>query len=315
MLTQNHAHRGARTAVVAALTFSISLLIGGGLARAETKSAKPAKLKTVETDPRRDSEVRSFLQKHFKIPKVEWIKLGPATETPIKGIYSRQVTVTNDQGQSVSTTIYIDKNENEAILGQLLDLKGDPWGRVDMGEIHLVDHPVLGNPDAPVTIVEFADFECPYCAHAFSIVDTMINTTYKDKAKLIYKSYPLSAHPWALKAAEAAECARMQNPDAFWAFARYFYTNQSMIDINNLHDKIDKLSEDLKLDNNALKLCMASTQVAEHVKQDQEDGNLLKVNSTPTFFVNGIPVVGLPEGRGFDFVIDAELQRQASQGK
>ena len=99
-----------------------------------------------------------------------------------------------------------------------------------------------------MTIVEFADFECPFCAHAFSVIETLVNTTYKGKVKVIFKAYPLNVHPWAMKAAEAAECARMQNPAAFWDFARYFYTNQGSINAKNIQDNVDKLAKSQKLD-------------------------------------------------------------------
>jgi protein-disulfide isomerase len=125
--------------------------------------------------------------------------------------------------------------------------------------------------------------------------------------KVIFKAYPLNVHPWAIKAAEAAECARMQNPDAFWDFARYFYTNQGSIDVKNLPDHVDKLAKSQKLDGPSLKACMDNPQTEARIKQDQLDGNSIHVSSTPTFFVNGIPIVGLPDEKIIDFVINAEL--------
>ena len=149
--------------------------------------------------------------------------------------------------------------------------------------------------------------KCPFCAHAFSVLETMANTTYKGKMKVIFKNYPLNVHPWAIKAAEAAECARLQNPDAFWQFARYFYTNQGAITPQNVQEHIDKLARSQRLDQPSLKACMDSPQTTDRIKQDQMDGATVKVNSTPTFFINGIPVVGLPDNKVVDFVISSEL--------
>jgi protein-disulfide isomerase len=115
-----------------------------------------------------------------------------------------------------------------------------------------------------------------------------------------------------MKAAEAAECARMQNPAAFWDFARYFYTNQGSINAKNIQDNVDKLAKAQKLDEPSLKACMDSPQTEVRIKQDQTDGNSIHVSSTPTFFVNGIPVVGLPDGKIMDFVIDSELASNKS---
>jgi protein-disulfide isomerase len=261
----------------------------------------------IATDPAKDAALKTYLQKHFKIPSPEMIKLGPAFRTPVEGLFARQLIVTTDQGQNVSTTLFFDKTESKAIIGQYIDTSMEAWGRTNMGSVTLDDRPSQGPANAPVTIVEFADFECPFCAQAFSVIETLVNTTYKGKVRVIFKAYPLNAHPWAMKAAEAAECARMQNPDAFWDFARYFYTNQGSINTKNIQDNVDKLAKSQKLDEPSLKACMDSPQTEVRIKQDQNDGNSIRVSSTPTFFVNGIPVVGLQDAKIMDFVIDSEL--------
>ena len=273
----------------------------------DASGGPPAGAAAVATDPAKDAAMKTYLQKHFKIPSADLIKMGPAVKTAIDGLLARQLIVSNEQGQNVSTTLFFDQNESKAIIGQFLDTSMEPWGRVSMSSVNLDDRPTQGPPGAPVTIVEFADFECPFCAHAFSVLETLTNTTYKGKVKVIFKAYPLNAHPWAMKAAEAAECARLQNPAAFWDFARYFYTNQGSINISNIQSNVDKLAKAQKLDEPSLKACMDSSQTAARIKQDQADGNSIRVSSTPTFFVNGIPVVGLADSKVMDFVIDSEL--------
>ena len=284
------------------------LLLSRGAAFAQyAAGVSPAGAGVVATDPAKDAALKIYLQKHFKIPSPDLIKLGPAVKTPFEGLLARQLTVSNEAGQNVMATLFFDKSETKAIIGQYIDAGAEPWGRVNMSGVNLDDHPTQGPADAPVTIVEFADFECPFCAHAFSVLETLINTTYKGKVKVIFKAYPLNVHPWAIKAAEAAECARLQNPAAFWDFARYFYTNQGSIDVKNVQDHVDKLAKSQKLDQASLKACMDSSQTSARIKQDQTDGNSIHVSSTPTFFVNGIPIVGLPEGKVLNYVIDSEL--------
>lgn len=261
----------------------------------------------VPVNAARDEAVKVFLQRKFRIPAVQEIKLGPLERTGIAGLYGRRVTVTNDKGQSASILMFTNPEETKAVIGQYIDLQGDPWGRIDMRMIHLDDRPTLGPADAPVTIVEFADFECPFCAHAFGEIETLANTTYKGKIKVIFKNYPLNVHPWAKTAALGAECARLQNPEAFWDFARYYYATQGQITIKNVQQKIDNEASKLKLDDASLKACMAGTAASARIAEDQADANAVKVSSTPTFFINGIAVVGLPEGKVFNFVIDSEL--------
>src|SRR5208282_4828176 len=291
---------------------AVALLGAGNEALAQSPSAtSPAPAAGAATDTARDAALKAYLQKHFKIPNAELIKLGPAFKTPIDGLLARQLVVSNEQGQRIATTLFFDKDESKAIIGQFIDISTEPWGRVYMGAVSLDDRPTQGPADAPVTIVEFADFECPFCAHAFSVLETLVNTTYKGKVKIIFKNYPLNGHAWAIKAAEAAECARLQNPAAFRDFARYLYANQGSINPKNLQEHVDKLAKAQNLDQPSLKACMDSPQTEARVKQDQNDGASIRVTSTPTFFVNGIPVVGLPDGKVLEFVINSELAEKS----
>ena len=286
--------------------FVLAATLAGGNAFAGPASPAAAKAPS-PAEAKRDAALKDFLQKKFRIGSADEIVLGPMEKTTLPGIFQRQVTVSNEKGQSVSVTLFSDQNETKAILGQYYDLGSDAWGRIDMKVVHLDDRPTLGPPDAPITMLEFADFECPYCAHAFGEVETLANTTYKGKIKVIFKNYPLNGHPWARSAAAAAECARLQNPSAFWDFARYFYTNQGQINPGNVQKKIDEEASTLSLDGKALKACMQAPATAQRIQQDEQDGTAVHVSSTPTFFVNGIPLVGLPEGKVFDFVINSEL--------
>ena len=302
-------------ASVCAFVFVSALVLFGArrtaLAQGGPAASPASAAGAVAMDPARDAALKTYLQKHFKIPSAELIKLGPAFRTPIEGLFARQLTVTNERGQSIATTLFCDKDESKAVIGQYIDVNSEPWGRTNMGAVSLDDRPTQGPADAKVTIVEFADFECPFCAHAFSALETLVNTTYKDKVKLIFKHYPLNMHLWAGKAAGAAECARLQNPAAFWDFARYFYANQGTINPKNLQEHVDKLARSQKLDEPSLKACMDSPQTEARVRQDQLDGNTLRVTSTPTFFINGIPIVGLPEGKVLEFVINSELAEKS----
>ncbi len=301
------ARLAAAAVVLGAVAFGWSGIVE---AAGAPKSAPQAE--SVTSDPVRDAALKEFLQKKFRIGSASEIALGPMQKTSLPGIFQRQVTVSNDKGQSVTVTLFSDHNESKAIIGQYFDLGSDAWGRISMAPAHLDDRPTLGPADAPITMVEFADFECPYCARAFGEVETLANTTYKGKIRIIFKNYPLNGHPWARSAALAAECARLQNPSAFWDFARYFYSNQGQINPGNVQQKIDEEASKLGLDDAALKLCMQTPSTAQRITQDEADGNALHVSSTPTFFVNGIPLVGLPEGKVFDFVISSELAANAA---
>ena len=120
--------------------------------------------------------------------------------------------------------------------------------------------------------------------------------------------------PGRCPAAIAAECIRRQNPADFWDFAQVLYASQAQIDPANLRPRIEAYASANKLDTGILNACMTGKSAAQQVAQDQLDGVAAHVMSTPTFFVDGIPVVGLPEQKVFDFVINSELKNaQAAQ--
>jgi protein-disulfide isomerase len=311
-----HLHRGHLRFIPAGAIICAAIAIGVASRARIAAAASPdapanASVVTVPADPARDAALKTYLQRRFKIPSPDEIKLGPMVQSPFPGMFARPVMVSNDKGQSTTVVLFVDKDQTKALIvdpsKQMLDLSKDPWGRMNVSGMHLEDRPTLGPANAPVTLIEFADFECPFCAHAFGLVETLENSTYKGQVRVIYKYYPINGHPWAYKAALAAECARLQNPGAFWDFARHFYSKQGSISTANLQQHIDDLASSLKLDDKTLNACIAGTSAPERIKQDVADATAARVSSTPSFFINGIPVFGLPDDRILDFVVGSEL--------
>jgi protein-disulfide isomerase len=278
---------------------------------AAPQSAASPEVNALPPNPAADGRVTTYIQKRFMIDDPSHIQLGPMIPTVMVGVFSRSVKISNDRGQSVTATMYTNTNEDQMILSQLpaqiYDMTKDPWEKVDLKPLHLEDRPVMGTASAPVTIIEFADFECPFCAHAFSTLETMVHTTHKDKLKVLYKNYPLNSHPWAIRAAVGAECARLQNPEAFWDFARDYYGSQGSITVKNIDEHIHATAKRLNLDVPTLDACMAGKAAQARVEEDQKDGNVVGVGSTPTLFVNGIRIIGLPEEKAFDWLLDEQL--------
>jgi predicted DsbA family dithiol-disulfide isomerase len=256
-----------------------------------------------------DDQLIAFLQKRYRLPSTRNITLGPPIKTPFSKVKSRTVTITDDRGGSLKAMIFIEPGVNDVIVGELLDLNSDPWGRVSLGSMHLDDRPTLGPADAPVTIVEFADFECPHCAHAMGVVETAVESKYNGKIRLVFKNFPLQGHQWAHAAAIAAECVRLQNPGVFWDFAREIYRVQAFITPENLSQRIDDFARRNQLDPEALHACMMGQAADQRVAQDISDGQKANVVSTPTLFVDGIPVLGA-EPEVLDSIISSELKKK-----
>ncbi len=242
------------------------------------------------------------------------VEVGPATPGPLHGLWSRPLRPANQAPGAPAKSVLITDSPGKAILGTELDLTKDPWGRINLEKLHLNDRATLGPDDAPVTIIEFGDLECPFCARAFSEIETVVNTTHKGQVRLIFKHFPLSIHPWAMQGAIAAECVRRQNPKAFWSFVSDIYRDQGAINPQNLRQHVDTYVEKLGLDQQVLNACIMASAAEAQVIQDRDDGNAIGVNSTPTFLVNGIELVGLPSDKTFDYVVNSELkQHRASK--
>lgn len=172
------------------------------------------------------------------------------------------------------------------------------------------DDAVLGDEDAPVTIVEFSDFQCPYCAKFYSGPYQDIKKNYVDtgKVKIVFRDYPLSFHAGALPAAMAAECVREQDGDsAFYAMHDAIFENQEVLSGVDVAGELASLAEGVGVDVGKFNECLESDKYKDEVKADMADGQKAGVTGTPAFLVNGQLVVGAQPYEVFEAVIEDAL--------
>jgi protein-disulfide isomerase len=167
-------------------------------------------------------------------------------------------------------------------------------------------HPELGPKDAPVTIVEFGDFQCPYCKKAEDSLK-QVRGKYGDKVRLIYMDFPLSFHPNAMPAAEAAHCAGDQGK--FWQFHDAVFDAQPNIAAPDLKAAAGKLGLDVK----KFSACLDQHKYLSAVQHDQQQGSSLGVDGTPAFFVNGRFLSGAVPAGDFEEIVDEELSTSANR--
>jgi protein-disulfide isomerase len=163
-------------------------------------------------------------------------------------------------------------------------------------------HPSRGTASAPVTIVEFSDFQCPFCRAAEGSLKE-VQQKYGDQVRLVYMDFPLGFHPHAMDAARAARCASDQ--DKFWPFHDALFLDQKKLDPNGLKQTAVKIG----LDGNKFDSCFATAEHDAGIRKDMAEGNSLGVTGTPTFFINGREMVGAQPPVKFNEVIDEELAR------
>ncbi len=210
---------------------------------------------------------------------------------------------TNNQ----TMTFLVSKDGRYFISGEVTDLTVDPLKAV-MDKIDLKGRPARGPADAKVTIVEYSDFQCPFCSRGYQIVEEQVMPEYEGKVRFYFKHLPLkSIHPWAEGASVATECAGQQSGDGFWKMYHAVFKGQRELNQDNLKEKVTQFAKDAGLDAEKFSQCLDSKEAAAQVEKDLAEAAAVGANSTPTFFINGRRLEGAQPLENFKSIIDAEL--------
>jgi protein-disulfide isomerase len=188
----------------------------------------------------------------------------------------------------------------------VVNLKAPPVQRI---EVSVQGAPFKGGEKAPVTIVEFSDFHCPFCKR---VVPTLaqLESKYGDKVKLVFRDFPIdSLHPGASKAHEAARCADEQGK--FWAYHDKLFAGPA----NSSPELFNRFAKEVGLEPVAFETCLSSGKHQAAIKKDIEEGQRLGVAGTPAFFINGRLFTGAQPLEAFARVIEEELARVAAPRK
>ena len=195
-----------------------------------------------------------------------------------------------------------------------LDLTADPYADI-MKTIDVSGRPTRGNKDAKVTVINYDDFECPYCARMHSTLFPGLFKEYGDRVLFIYKDYPLEEiHPWAIHAAVDASCLSAQNNDAYWDYADYLHGNLESIKgkgREGWNPELDKLAllQGQKHNLDATKLqAFIKAQDDKSVRASMHEGDLVGVDATPTMFVNGQKLDGAVPAEDVRTALDQALR-------
>lgn len=214
-------------------------------------------------------------------------------------------------GVLVTKVSYLEKTGGTTVSGTDSSLDSGqpqrPAGPVDVSQGHL---PILGKSDAKVKIIEFSDFQCPFCKTLFDESFAQIKKDFIDtgKAKFAYRHFPLSFHANAQKAAEASECANEQGN--FWGYHDELFKNQTSWESLSEDQALDKFAEyanTVGLNRESLKTCLSSGKMADKVKEDTNAGVAAGVDGTPATFINGYLVSGAQPYSAFKSEIENRL--------
>jgi protein-disulfide isomerase len=276
-----------KTALKLSAILTISLLaqaVPAQQAKPTTGAAPPA-----ASTPAQKS-IEAYLRHLYAFGSDVAIVVGPLKETPIEGLMIVDIDVTIGENKEAAK-FYVSKDGKFLFRGELSDMTKDPLAE-NRANIQMNDAPSMGDAKAPVTLVEYSDFECPVCRNLHDVLRGML-TNYAGKVRIVFKDFPIEQiHPWARAAAIAGRCAYQQDPKAFWKMYDFIYDNQELISAANAWTKMADYAGQSGLDAVVFKSCMASTEAGAAVNASRANGQKLEVNSTPTVFVNGRRLVG-----------------------
>jgi protein-disulfide isomerase len=253
-----------------------------------------------------EESLANYYRKKNNIPAALKVSVqGVKESTNFKG--SKEGTITMGEGPGAKSVGFVASNDLKwVVFGDVVDTSVDPAKAV-MAKINLKDEPASGAKEAKVTIVEYSDFQCPFCKRGYDTIEQQVLKQYDGKVKFYFKSYPLPMHPWAMPAAIAAECAKMQKPDAFWKVYHSFFEHQSDVNPTNVKDKATEYLQGTGVDMAKWNDCYDNKKSQERVAAQQNEGAGLGVTGTPAFFINGRMLVGAQPFDKFKDVIDDEL--------
>jgi protein-disulfide isomerase len=257
------------------------LLLAAGLGAAQ----QPAPTSLSQTQ----KSIETFLRSYYALGPEIKITVAAPTEVGSSGILEYPIEVKTPESTE-KIKMYMTKDGRYLIRGEINDLTSDPLADT-VKKIQTANSPVLGNPNAPITLVEYSDFECPVCRNLHDSLRGLLPNY--PQVKVIFKDYPLDTiHPWARTAALAGRCAYQQDPKAFWKMYDTIYDNQDVISASNVYDKVMDYATKAGLNSEVFKACMSAPETTQAIDASIANGNLLEVRSTPTVFVNGRRIVG-----------------------
>jgi protein-disulfide isomerase len=233
--------------------------------------------------------VEAYLRNLYAFGPDTVVKIGAPKDIGIEGLLEIDVAVKLGENEQTGK-VYVTKDGKYMFRGEVSDLSKDPMVET-RAQLETKDSPSLGPANAPVTLVEFSDFECPVCRALHDALRGMLPNY--PQLRVVFKDFPLEQiHPWARTAALAGRCAYKQNPPAFWKMYDLIYDAQDLISPENAWGKMTDFASQSGLNVDVFKACMASPEAGAAVDASRANGILLEVGSTPTMFVNGRRIVG-----------------------
>ena len=277
--------------------------------------AQDAASKAIQ-DPALERKIDVLVRGKFNIPAEYVLTLGTRKASNIPGYDTLQVTVSRD-GHSTPIDFLISTDNKSLARLETFDLTNIP-----AQNISIANRPIRGNPEAKVTVINFDDLECPYCARMHQELFPRTLERYKDTVRFVYKDDPLTEiHPWALHAAVDSGCLADQNGSAYWGYVDYMHAHGQEVtgedrNVQKSYAVLDKIAREqgkiFSLDAAKLDACLTKQDDAA-VRASMKDADALGIEGTPYLFVDGEKINGALPAEQVWMVIDRALRAAGVQ--
>lgn len=285
------------------------LLVVASGCKAQSSPAAP-------TDPSLNRHVELMVRSQYSVPQDYTVTVGTPAPSQIAGYDTLPVTVGHGAHLSV-VNFLLSKDHKTLARLETFNLENNL-----ALHIPIAGRPIRGNPQAKVTVINFDDLECPYCARMHQTLFPSTLNHYKGLVRFVYKDFPLTTiHPWAMRAAVDANCLAAQNGTAYWDYVDYLHSHGDEItgSERNLARSFAALDGEArqeaasgKLDAAKLDACLAK-QDETNIKAETSEGDALGVDGTPALFVNGERISGVVPQDQLWMVIDRALRAAGQQ--
>jgi protein-disulfide isomerase len=269
-------------------------------------AAVPALIAQAPNQPAIHEKIISYVRERFAIPASVKITMTDLRETPYTDFLETTITV-DDGKDKRSQPLFVSKNMRYLVEGSLFNLGGDSRQEIER-LISLQDQPAQGPADAPVTLVEYSDLQCPVCANFQEELETDIVPKYGNKLRVVFKEFPLvNIHDWTLTGAIAAQCTYQIDPSKYVAFRSVVFKNQVSLSAEHARDMLLHFGAEAGVDNMKLAACIDGRTSLSRVEANMHEGDALGIGQTPTSFINGRMFAGAPPSNEVYKLIDEAM--------
>lgn len=258
-------------------------------------------------------ELVRYVANRYKLPQK--VRLEMAELAVTEACYHHLQFFSKAPGHPFQVQLYLSPDQR-FLSPDLYDSRTEPSHEIQLRhqamQLNLTSGapPSLGRKDAPVTVVIFSDFQCPFCNTAASLLERDVLPMTEGKVRVVFRHLPLPNHDWARRAAEAAACAGLQSNAAFWAIHDFIFASQSEIAAATVLDKLTEAAKSLPtLNMERFRECIDNRQGTEVILGDENLAKLYDVGVTPTLFVNGVKHAGIGHVDEFKLMLEEYLRR------